>query len=59
VASWRAYGGPTQKTLEPLKRVARDGFETRIRLEHRPDRVAVEALDSHGRTLARSGGVRT
>jgi hypothetical protein len=59
VASWRAYGGPTREALVPLKRVARNGFETRIRLAHRPVAVAVEALDSHGRTLARSGPVRT
>lgn len=59
VASWRVHGGPTRTTLAPLKRVARSGFETRIRLERRPGRVAVEALDSHGRTLARSGSVPT
>jgi hypothetical protein len=58
VASWRLEGGSSPKALEPLRTVARGGFETLLSVPGSPAYVAVVALDSRGRALARSGTLR-
>lgn len=54
VALWRVSGGAGPASLRPLQTAKWAGFETRIRLWHRPARVLVEALDAHGNVLGRS-----
>jgi hypothetical protein len=58
VAAWRLEGGFSPKALEPLRTVARDGFETSLSVPGSPAYVAVVALDSRGRALARSATLR-
>jgi Arylsulfotransferase (ASST) len=53
VAGWRVLAGDDDDALEPVAEVARDGFETSVRIE-RAGVVAVEALDSAGEVLDRS-----
>lgn len=59
VALWRVAGGAAPAALRVLQSARRAGFETRIRLWHRPAYVRVEALDVHGSVLGRSRVVAT
>jgi hypothetical protein len=54
VAAWRVLGGPSPQTLQPVARVARAGFETRVRLRSSRRYFEVEALDARGHVLGRS-----
>lgn len=57
VTSWSVLGGPESSSMQPFYQVQRQGFETRVQ-GIRPPRgtalVAVSAMDSSGRELARS-----
>jgi hypothetical protein len=54
VAGWRLEAGTSAGTLAPLLTVRSGGFETVLRLPDSVRFVAAEALDAHGRVLARS-----
>jgi hypothetical protein len=55
VAGWRVLGGSHRGALHPLGKTApRTGFETAIKVHHRPSYVEVQALDGHGRVLGSS-----
>jgi hypothetical protein len=58
VASWRVLAGATPDALAPVVAVARTGFETAIPLAAPSPFVAVEALDSGGRSLGVSKAVK-
>ena len=51
VANWQLLAGATAGTLEPVKTVARTGFETAIPLPVTGGVVSVVALDAHGKKL--------
>ncbi len=54
VAAWLVLGGPSASKLTPLGRATRFGFETAITVHAPPAYVAVEAIGSDGKVLARS-----
>ncbi len=58
VASWRVLAGATPDALAPVVAAARTGFETTIPLAAPSPFVAVEALDSGGRSLGVSKAVK-
>ncbi len=51
---WRVLGGQHPERLDELSTERVAGFETQIELERPPAWLAVEALDSEGRTVGRS-----
>ena len=57
VARWRLEEGASRGSLQPLRTVARSGFETVLRAPASGAFVAVAALDSAGRVLATSQAV--
>jgi len=57
VRSWQLLGGPDKKKLRPLLTVPKTGFEAAIPLPTDTPWVAVRALDTLGRSLARSAAV--
>jgi hypothetical protein len=59
VVRWRVLGGATPTSVRPLQTARRTGFETRVRLWHRPAQVRVEALDVAGKVLGTSRAVST
>ncbi len=56
VASWRVLAGPAPGSLEAIVTSAKQGFESQISITAQPY-VAVQALDTAGRTLATSSVV--
>jgi hypothetical protein len=54
VARWRFEAGPSPGALEPLRSIARSGFETVARLPGSARYVAAQALNAAGRVLASS-----
>ena len=54
VARWQVVGGPDAQHLAPVAAVAKNGFETAIRLASKPKVVAVRALAADGSVLAAS-----
>jgi hypothetical protein len=58
VTHWRVHTGPTASDLRELGIAKRLGFETVIPLGVRDAYAAIEAVDSRGRSLARSPVVR-
>jgi hypothetical protein len=59
VVSWQLLAGDGEGSLEPVKTVRREGFETAIRLDGDAKVVAVRALDADGRALRDSRAVET
>ncbi|HEY2160319.1 MAG TPA: arylsulfotransferase family protein [Solirubrobacteraceae bacterium] len=57
VSGWRVLSGPSATVLRPTRAVPRRGFETSTQI-NAARYVAVQALDSRGRVLARSSPVR-
>jgi hypothetical protein len=59
VSSWRVLAGPSPASLAPVAQAQRSGFETAVALPAggTGPYVAVEAVDSAGRTLAVSAAV--
>ena len=57
VASWRVLAGSAANALQAVVTSARQGFESQIAIASQPY-VAVQALDSAGRTLATSSVVQ-
>ena len=53
VSGWRVLSGPSATSLRRTRAVTQTGFETQTRI-NAAAYVAVEALDSHGHTLATS-----
>jgi hypothetical protein len=53
-AYWRVLGGPVRSALRPLTTVRASGFETAIKLQRAPARLAVTALDAAKRPIATS-----
>ena len=53
VSGWRVLSGPSATSLRPTRAVTQTGFETQTRI-NAAAYVAVQALDSHGHTLATS-----
>ena len=56
---WQIHGGRTKSTLQPVRTVARTGFETSIRLERSYPFLAAVALGERRTTLASSHVIRT
>ncbi|MGH3002700.1 MAG: arylsulfotransferase family protein [Gaiellaceae bacterium] len=59
VSHWQVVGGEVATELERLNVVPRAGFETRIRLAHRPRHVAAVALGATGEVLGTSPVIST
>jgi ligand-binding sensor domain-containing protein len=59
ISHWQVRGGRSAGTLVSLKTVPRSGFETRVRIQHRPRLVAAVALDRRGKVLASSPLITT
>jgi hypothetical protein len=57
VARWRVLSGASAGKLKPLATVAKNGFETPIRLRKSAAFYAVQALDRNGKVLGRSAAV--
>jgi hypothetical protein len=57
VARWRVLSGGSAGKLKPLATVAKNGFETPIRLRKSAAFYAVQALDRNGKVLGRSAAV--
>ncbi len=57
LAHWRVLGGASPTQLTALGTAPVVGFETAITLTQNPVCVAVQALDAHGKALARSAVV--
>jgi hypothetical protein len=57
VASWRLLGGKAPRTLTRLAQVPRAGFETSLNVPSTPAHVAVAALNTRGKELARTATV--
>ena len=55
VASWQLFAGPHRSSLQPVKTVARRGFETSISFAPAKRYVQVRALDAQGHLLGASG----
>jgi len=53
-AFWTVRGGSARGSLEPLRTVARNGFETQVRVRNAPALLTVTALDARRRPLATS-----
>lgn len=51
VARWEVLAGDSDDALQPVATASRSGFETRITVPGRPQRVAVRALDADGTVL--------
>ena len=58
VSTWTTLAGPTADALKPVATVAKDDFETTIRLDTGARYVAVAARDSAGHTLATSRAIK-
>lgn len=54
VVRWQLVAGPRKSELRPVRLVTKKSFETRIPLRGVTGWIAVRALDSHGRALART-----
>jgi hypothetical protein len=54
VATWEVMAGNSGKTLTPVARAVRSGFETRLPVRNRSTLVAVRALNSAGEVLSTS-----
>jgi hypothetical protein len=54
VSSWRVLAGASPRRLGPVATSAKTGFETAISVHSNAHYFAVQALDVHGRVLARS-----
>lgn len=52
VAEWQVVAGSSERDLQPVATVAKEGFETAIDVELTGDFVAVQALDAAGNILA-------
>jgi hypothetical protein len=57
VVRWRVLAGPTAGQLEPLQTVAKNGFETPIRLSKSGALYVVNALGRDGKVLGTSEAV--
>jgi hypothetical protein len=57
VATWQVLGGSSRRTLAPIGRGERSGFETRVPVNDRSVYAAVRALDAAGNVLAESKAV--
>jgi Arylsulfotransferase (ASST) len=57
IRRWRVFGGPSRRSMEPLRTVGIRGFETTIPIR-RERYVEVQALDGKGRPLKSSAVVR-
>jgi Arylsulfotransferase (ASST) len=57
VSAWRVLTGPSARALRVVGTFPRSGFETRMQVVRRTF-VAVQALGTSGRVLARSGAAR-
>jgi Arylsulfotransferase (ASST) len=58
VRKWRLLAGVDKKSLRPVLTVPKGGFETAIPFRAGGSWVAAQALDTRGRSLARSPAVR-
>jgi hypothetical protein len=58
VATWRVLVGAAPTRLSPIETARKHGFETAIKVRTSRPYIAVQALDSHRRTLAQSKAVR-
>ena len=57
VRRWQLLAGPAVGRLEPVQTVAKNGFETPIRLDKSAPFYAVKALGRNGRVLGMSAAV--
>jgi hypothetical protein len=57
VARWQVLSGPSAGNLKPLTTVAKNGFETPIRLSKSSAFYAVKAIGGNGKVLATSAAV--
>jgi hypothetical protein len=57
VRGWQVLAGDDERHLQPLERVAKVGFETRIPALTDAKRLAVRALDGSGRVLGTSATI--
>ncbi len=53
-ATWEVLEGNSADALVPVARAARDGFETRVRVESAARFFAVRAIDASGAVLSTS-----
>lgn len=58
VTSWQVLAGATPAALRPVQSVARDGFETAIRVRTTAPYVAVQAKDGSGQVIGTSRTVK-
>jgi hypothetical protein len=59
VSSWRVLAGARRGALKPIARARRRGFETMIKVHGAGQYFAVQAVNVHGRVLARSKVIDT
>jgi hypothetical protein len=57
VVKWQVLAGPAAGQLRPVQTVAKNGFETPIRLSKSAAFYSVKALDRNGRVLGTSAAV--
>ena len=57
VRRWRVLSGPSADKLKPLQTMAKNGFETPIRLARSAAFYAVQAIDGNGKVLRTSAAV--
>jgi hypothetical protein len=58
VARWRVLAGPASDRLRTVATAGRDGFETVVTVSFAGGRLAVAAIDAHGRELGRSAAIK-
>jgi hypothetical protein len=57
VRRWQVFAGPAVGRLQPVQAVAKNGFETPIRLDKSAAFYAVKALGRNGKVLGMSAAV--
>jgi hypothetical protein len=57
VARWQVLAGPAAGQLKPVQTVAKNGFETPIRLKNSAAFYAVKAMNRAGKILGTSAAV--
>ena len=57
VARWRVFAGPSANGLRPMQTVAKNGFETPIRLAKSAAFYSVKAIGANGKVLGTSDAV--
>jgi arylsulfotransferase ASST len=57
VARWRVFAGPSANALRPVQTVAKNGFETPIRLTKSAAFYSVKAIGANGKVLGTSEAV--